>query len=108
MEISLKNSIASLIEKRNQIHILEKEIKTLTSSLMKEHERQKLDFLCEDGYTSSLLHASRKTPDVKKIEERFRIKIPDDCFKITEYKSLKTAFVNAELSGTNALLNESN
>lgn len=106
MENSLKNSIASLIEKRNQIRMLEKEVRELTDMLMKEHEHQNLDFLCEDGYTSSLVHGTRKTPDIKKIEERFQIKVPDDCFKITEYRSLKTAFVNSELSGTKTLLNE--
>lgn len=101
----ISESIKSLIEKKAQQKILEKEIRELTNQIIAEHNKSGLDLILEDGYQSKISHAVRKTPLIPAITELVGHELPDSCFKLTPYDMVRTEFVGEDPSQT--LLNES-
>ena len=93
----IAESIKSLIEKKNQVKVLEKEIRELQNHLIAEHERQGTDLITEDCYQSKLSHGCRKTPIVPAIEDLLGRKLPDTCYKLTPYDMVRTEFVSPQM-----------
>lgn len=100
----ISESIKSLIEKKAQQKLLEKEIKELTNVIVAEHNKTGKDLILEDGYQSKISRAVRKTPLIPAITELVGRELPDSCFKMTSYDMVRTEFVGSE--SESKLLNE--
>ena len=103
----ISESIKSLLEKKAQQKILEKEIRELTNTLIAEHNKAGLELLVEDGYQSKISHAVRKTPLIPVITELVGHELPDSCFKMTPYDMVRTEFIGENKEPNTQLLNES-
>lgn len=97
--MKLSDTMRALVEKKNAIKVLEKEVRELNNQMIAEHERADLDILLEDGFQSKLTHACRKTPLIPEIEKLLGRPLPDECYKLTPYESVAVKFV-----GDNAML----
>lgn len=100
----ISESIKSLIEKKAQQKLLEKEIKELTNVLVAEHNKTGKELILEDGYQSKIARAVRKTPLIPAITELVGHELPDSCFKMTSYDMVRTEFVGSK--SESKLLNE--
>ena len=100
----ISESIKSLIEKKAQLKLLEKEIRELTNVLVAEHNKTGKELILEDGYQSKISRAVRKTPLIPAITELVGHELPESCFKMTPYDLVRTEFVGNE--SESKLLNE--
>ncbi len=101
----ISESIKSLIEKKAQLKLLEKEIKELSNVLIAEHNKSGKELIVEDGYQSKIARAVRKTPLIPAITELVGHELPDSCFKMTPYDMVRTEFIGNKSDAQ--LLNES-
>lgn len=103
----IAESIKSLLEKKAQLKLLEKEIRELTNTLIAEHNNSGLELLVEDGYQSKISRAVRKTPLIPAITELVGHELPDSCFKMTPYDMVRTEFIGDGKKPDAQLINES-
>lgn len=101
----ISESIKSLIEKKAQLKLLEKEIRELSNVLIAEHNKSGKELIVEDGYQSKIARAVRKTPLIPAITELVGHELPESCFKMTPYDMVRTEFVGNKPDAQ--LLNES-
>jgi len=98
----IAESIKTLIDKKNQLKVLEKEIREIQTHLIAEHEARGNELIVEDGYQSKLSRACRKSPIVPAIEALLGKPIPEDCFKLTPYDMIRTEFIGEKLLNESA------
>lgn len=93
----IAESIKSLVDKKNQVKMLEKEIRELQNQLIAEHQRRGNDLIVENGYQSKMSHGCRKSPIVPAIEALLGREIPEECYRMTPYDMIRTEFIGDKI-----------
>lgn len=91
MNNNIRNTIARLMEAKNEMKILDKEIRDLTEVLKAEHARCGKDTFCVGGYISSMSHACRQVLLKENIEKLLGRELPAECIKLSPYDVIRTS-----------------
>lgn len=91
MNTVIRDTISRLMDAKNQMKALDKEIRDLTEVLKAEHAKCGKDTFCVDGYISSISHACRQVLLKENIEKLLGHEIPADCIKLSPYDVIRTS-----------------